>query len=281
MKLVAIDLDGTLLLEDGTISEQNVKAIKDVQKQGDVITICSGRSLHDTQNIISRTGINCPVITGNGAVAVYNEQLLHQYVMEEKLTRELIEWLDPRDFYYELYTNKGVMLVNDSKLRLKNELSNEADYCLNWANGQIDIQFAQHGMQFVNHYSDMNISDLDVYKVYVMSFDKAKLQTLYSLLEGRDDLSHTNSGWTKVEIAHKDTNKGVGLQSMASHLQIPLEQTMAIGDNFNDVPMFQIAGTSIAMGNAVSEIQQQCTYVTKSLDDDGVAFALNQYVIGQ
>lgn len=279
LKLIAIDLDGTLLLEDGTISKPNIDAILDVQKQGDVIAICSGRSFHDTQNIIRKAGIDCPIITGNGAIAYHSQKLLQNLIMPEEITIELVKWLELHGYYYEVYTNQGIFLLENGKDRLKDEVKAEKNLSVEWANQQIDLQFAQFGLHFVNDFSEIAFGELEVYKVYVMSFNKEKLQQLKERLEDRMDLSLTTSGWTKLEIAHKDTNKGSGICAMAQYLHIPLKNTVAIGDNFNDLPMFEIAGTSIAMGNAEAEVKEQSTYVTRDFNEDGVAFALRQYVL--
>jgi hypothetical protein len=74
-------------------------------------------------------------------------------------------------------------------------------------------------------------------------------------------------------------NKGYGLKAVAKHYNIPLEQTIAIGDNFNDVPMLEAAGLSVAMGNAEPEVKEMCDIVTRTNDEHGVAYAIRQFVL--
>lgn len=283
MKLIAIDLDGTLLSENGSISTANIKAIHDVQKQGDIITICSGRSLHDTQSILGKAGIDCPIITGNGAIAFHGKEIIRKLTIPDNVTLELIPSLEAEGFYFELYTNQGIHLLYKGKEQLDEEIriltEKDANFPFVWANKERDIQFQQFGLHYINDYKDIHIAELDVYKIFVLSFDRAKLQRLKNTLGNRKDISITSSGSTKLEIAHAEVSKGNALTYMANFLNIPLKNTVAIGDNLNDLSMFNIAGISIAMGNAVEEAKKISTYTTKRYDEDGVAYALRNFVI--
>lgn len=285
MKLIAIDLDGTLLSENGTISLENIEAIQEVQKQGSIIAINSGRSLHDTQKIILDAGIDCPIITGNGAIAYHSNEPIQKLIMPDIVITEILPLLETKGYYYELYTNQGVRVLQNGKKRLEDEIhrikEKDVSFPFEWANKEIEIQFKQHGLQVINHYSDINITDMEIYKIFVLSFQKERLQQLRKSLSKRQDISITTSGWTKLEIAHTEVSKGNALTYLASHLNIPLENTVAIGDNLNDLSMFQVAGTSIAMGNAEDEVKQQSTFVTRNLNDHGVAYALRKYVLSE
>ncbi|KYD05797.1 hydrolase Cof [Heyndrickxia sporothermodurans] len=283
MKLIAIDLDGTLLSENGDISSGNTDAIHDVQRQGDIVMICSGRSLHDTQAILQNAGIDCPVITGNGAIAYHGKEIVQKLIIPEDVIHELIPLLESEGFYFELYTNQGIHLLKKGKEQLDVEIrlltEKDASFQSEWAEKERDIQFNQHGLQFINDYKDINVAELDVYKIFVLSFDREKLLNLENRLSSRQDISLTSSGKTKLEIAHAEVSKGNALTYMANFLNIPLKDTVAIGDNLNDLSMFKVAGISVAMGNAVEEAKRNSTYTTKNFNEDGVAYALRNYII--
>ncbi|HDR8095235.1 TPA: HAD hydrolase family protein, partial [Bacillus cereus] len=93
------------------------------------------------------------------------------------------------------------------------------------------------------------------------------------------DLAITSSYWHNLEINHRDAQKGNGLYTLAEHLNISVENTVAIGDGLNDVSMMEKANISIAMGNAVEEIKAMCKYETLSNEEHGVAHALYKYVM--
>lgn len=281
MKLIAIDLDGTLLSKDGIISEENVRALQDAQKQGHVVTICTGRSLIDAKQILQNVGIDCPMITGNGAVSYYDNKLIQEWTLKPELVTELLSLVESQQFFYQIYTNKGTFMVHDGRDRLESEIEKQIaadpDFPAEWARKEVDIEYAQHGLLPYEQFEQN--TGLPVNKVYVLSFDKQKLKQLREMLEGRTDLSLTTSGWTKLEIAHPAANKGSGLRHMAEYIGIPLEETVAIGDQWNDLPMFEVAGMSIAMGNAAEEVKAISTYVTKTQSENGVAHALRSFVL--
>ncbi|MCM3023517.1 Cof-type HAD-IIB family hydrolase [Heyndrickxia ginsengihumi] len=283
LKLVAIDLDGTLLSEDGTISAKNRQAILAVQKQGNIVAICSGRSFHDTQTILLNAGIDCPFITGNGAIAYDSNAVLQKLMIPEHVITELLQLLEAKGYYYELYTNEGVYILSKGKERLGEEIrllkEKDLNFPSEWATKEMEIQFQQHHLHYFDHFQDLHIADLEIYKIFVLSFNRESLQYLQELLGKRQDVSLTSSGVTKLEIAHTKVSKGNALTHLANHLHIPLKDTIAIGDNLNDLSMFSVAGMSIAMGNAEDEVKQQSTYTTKNYDEDGVAYALQKYVL--
>ncbi|MFC7395003.1 Cof-type HAD-IIB family hydrolase [Scopulibacillus cellulosilyticus] len=283
MKLIAIDLDGTLLSKKGTISTENINAIHEAQKQGHIVVICSGRSLHDTKNILKRADINCPIITGNGAVSYHGKELLQELILPEQVIKELLPLLEKWGLYFELYTNQGIHLLKKGKGQLEEEIrrlkEKDAHFPVEWATQEKDIQFQQYGLHYINDYKDINLADLGVYKIFILSFDQEMLRQLERLLNKRQDLSITSSGWYKLEIAHTKVSKGNALAMMANHLTIPIKDTVAIGDNLNDLSMFHVSGMGIAMGNALEEVKAESTYTTKNYDEDGVAYALRHYVL--
>jgi Cof subfamily protein (haloacid dehalogenase superfamily) len=283
MKLIAVDLDGTLLSEDCSISQVNTEAIHEVQKQGNMIVISSGRSFHDTKQILQKAGIECPIISGNGAISFHTDKMIQNFSLPVNVISEMMEILDETNFYYEIYTRNGILLKQDGRDQLKKEIKNmqeqETAFPEEWANGEIDIQYNQHGLLHVPHYQDIDFTHLEVYKLFVLSFDKCKLIKLRERVSGRKDISITSSGGTKLEIGHLDISKGNALKFMADYLGIPLEKTVAIGDNLNDLSMFDVAGMSIAMGNAVEEVKKKGTFITKKHNENGVAFALRKYIL--
>ena len=282
MKLIAVDLDGTLIKKDRSISAENVKAIKAAQENGDIVAVCSGRSLQDTENILKLAGLDCPMIVGNGAWTYQDGESIDQLVMPEGVTEELLPELENEDWYYEIYTNQGVILLEGGKERLREEVQRvqeeNEEVTKAWSEEEMGIQYAQHGTGYMKDYRDVDPATAEIYKIFVLSFDRKRLTKLRDQLTPRTDVSLTSSGITKLEIAHPSVSKGYALKRMAEEMGVPLESTAAIGDNLNDLPMFEIAGTSIAMGNAVEEVIEAGDYVTKSYLENGVAYALENYL---
>lgn len=282
MKLIAVDLDGTLIKKDRTISLENVKAIQAAQKKGDIVAVCSGRSLQDTEDILKLAGLDCPMMVGNGAWTYQEGESIDQLVMPEGITEELLPELENEKWYYEIYTNQGVILLEGGKERLREEVQRiqkeDSEVTEAWSEEEMGIQYAQHGTGYMKDYRDVDPATAEIYKIFVLSFDRKRLKQLRDRLSPRTDVSLTSSGVTKLEIAHPSASKGYALRRMAEKMGVPLENTAAIGDNLNDLSMFEMAGTSIAMGNAVKEVIEAGDYVTKSYMEDGVAYALKNYL---
>lgn len=283
MKLVAIDLDGTLLSKDGTISVENAEAIREAQKWGHVITIATGRSLHDTKQILLNAGLECPMITGNGAIVFHEGNLLENLVIPAIVLTEMKALLERNHFYYEIYTNKGIFILQEGRELLYKDIEAKKpeayDFSMEQIDAEIEIQYNQYGLQYFIDFQNIDFTNLEVYKLFVLTFDTNRMVMLRENLEGREDISLTTSGKAKLEIGHPETSKGNALLFFADHLGIPIEETVAIGDNLNDLSMFEVAGTSIAMENAEEAVKQKSTYITTHHDENGVAEALQKYII--
>lgn len=137
-------------------------------------------------------------------------------------------------------------------------------------------------IKYFNKYNELlNMKDLTVQKFFVPTlYGKIKTE-LTSYLSGIPSIVTTSSGPLNLEVMDQNGNKGNALKRMAEYYGIPLENTVAIGDNFNDIPMLQIAGLSIAMGNADPLVKEICDIVTHSNVENGVAYAIHQYILNE
>ncbi|GGK03755.1 haloacid dehalogenase [Lentibacillus kapialis] len=280
MTLVAIDLDGTLLSDNGTISVENKHAIYDAQQHNHMIVISSGRSLHDTREILKQAEIECPIITGNGGLAYVSGNILQQLVIPTEKRIAIMNTIEQYGLYYEIYTNQGVLMMEKGDAIFRREIDQfEQHSDKAYARGKVNVQYAQHGLVYVSDFHTVDFSGLDPYKIFVMSFKSESLQALRSELTNMEDISLTTSGKEKLEIAHGQASKGNALEFIAEYFNVPLQDTCAIGDNLNDISMFNVAGTRIAMENAEQEVKEHADFITKHHNDHGVAHALRAYVL--
>lgn len=281
MKLIAIDLDGTLLSDEGNINQISSEAIRNRQEAGDIVAVCSGRSLHDTKELTKRAGLYLPLITGNGAVTYVDHKVIEHLSMQPSLVHELMEKANKEGLYYEIYTNEGIYLERDITAILEKEVdaySNISEEDRDKMRAMIATQKDQFGLKTVEDYHSIDYDSLDVYKVFILSFKLDLLAKLNKELQNREDISITGAGRQKLEISHQDASKGNALTSLANYFNISMKNTVAIGDNFNDIPMFDVAGKSVAMGNAETEVKEKADITTKNYNEDGVAHALNHLI---
>lgn len=282
MKLIAIDLDGTLLSRTGVITEANQQLIRQRQAQGDIVAISSGRSIHDIEELLKRSGLTCPILSGNGAIAFYENERIYYYALPKQVVSELWDVAHEHDTYVEFYTNTGVKVLRSGTDLLKRELDDvlphDQSFTREWGEREIEIQNEQFGLTYVDEVGEIDFEADEVYKVFIYSFDRQKLHKLRKRYEPRTDILITTAGWTKIEIGHPRASKGMALEQLADHHGIKKEHIVAIGDNLNDVSMFEVAETRIAMGNAVDALKDMSTHITKDAEEDGVAYALEHYI---
>ncbi len=282
MKLIAIDLDGTLLSRTGVITNTNRDTIRRRQEDGDIVAICSGRSIHDIEELLKRSDLVCPILSGNGAIGFYEDKRIYYHAMDQFVVNGLWEIAKEHDAYVEFYTNAGVKVLQSGSDLLKRELDDvlphDQSFTREWAEREIEIQNEQFGLTYMDSMEDIDFAQDEVYKVFVYSFDRQKLHRLRKIYEPRDDILITTAGWTKIEIGHPHASKGEALKQLADHYQVSMRDVVAIGDNLNDVSMFEVAETRIAMGNAVDPLKDLSTHITKDVEENGVAYALTHYV---
>ena len=286
MKCIASDMDGTLLNEDQKISEENRKALEAVRDMGGQVIIATGRSFKEARLVLDEINFNCPIISMNGA-AVYDQKgelITSQPISFEELD-SAITFLEEAGLYFELYTNHGVFSKNPERA-----IDTLVDIVLS-ANPEHDredvrrraLARIEYGFLFEtqDYHALIKEEDMQVFKILVFSLYKDQLSQAAQGLARFDGLTITSSGKGNIEINHRGISKGNALEKLLSQYGIPLEETIAIGDNLNDVSMFEKAGLSIAMGNARDDIKRICKDTTLSNKEDGVAHAIYRYMVSK
>ncbi|MEH7115818.1 HAD family hydrolase [Neobacillus vireti] len=279
IKCIASDMDGTLLNSVQQISEENKQAILKAQAAGIEFVVATGRSYQEATYALSEAGLTCPVICVNGAeIRSAEGDVLASTPISKSLAREVAAKLKEHDIYYEVYTDKGAYSIDTDKA-----VSILVDIVVS-ANPEMDpeeIRFAAGArirdglIHKVDDYESLfTDDDFKIYKVLAFCFDTAKLKAAGEDLRDFSDLDITSSGHENLEITNKQAQKGLALEAFAKAKGIEIAETMAIGDNLNDVSMFERAGRSVAMGNASFEIKALCDVITDTNDEHGVAQAI-------
>ncbi|MDN4072420.1 Cof-type HAD-IIB family hydrolase [Fictibacillus terranigra] len=285
MKLIAIDLDGTLLMREGFISSENARAIKEAQAQGNIVAICTGRAVEDVLNLLEKAGLECPVIGANGAVLYDEGEIVQAYPLQKEPAFNILTQLEEMNVFYHLHTNKGIYTPNFGEKGVQVEID-----MVKSANPEINSEelwkaaqgyLVQFGQVPISSFRDIWTDDLAINKILPFSYSLDKLGEIRKSALAYTGLSITSSAEHNLEINHEMANKGNGLKGMADHFSIPYQDTVAIGDNLNDWPMMKFAGTSIAMGNALPEIKEICHFTTLENDQHGVAHAIREFILKQ
>ncbi len=283
MKLIAIDMDGTLVNKQLKVTKENSETISKAVEAGHHVVIATGRSYDEARHALEDAELHLPLICVNGAeIRSSDWDILSSIPLTFEQYGDIKKILDEEDIYYELYTSKGTYTDNREKAY---EVMKDIILTSNPEATDDDVEKAalrRFRLGMVSVVGDFNKlmddHDLEVYKFLAFSSDTAKLQRAFQHLKGVEELAVSSSADNNLEITNSEAQKGVALKKYAELKGIPLENTMAIGDNYNDVSMLEIAGFPVAMGNAVEEVKEMAAFVTKENDESGVAFAIQKFL---
>lgn len=288
-KLVAIDLDGTLLDSYGKVSENNKNAIKSAINKGTKVVIASGRGVMSVKNFANEIGANEYAICGNGAI-VYDfkeESIIYDKFLSQKKVLQLIKICEENSIYYSIYTQNSIITksLNYNVLFYHQENASKPD------GKKTNICITEDVYQYVlnrkeEDYTKINICDenniifngiirklrevkgIDVLDVGHMSRKLMKLGTEIHSIE-----------YFYTEITNENTDKWNALKFLIQKLGIEREEVITIGDNVNDQTMLENAGLGVAMANSVPYIQKMADVVTESNNEDGVAKVIEKYIL--
>ncbi|WP_273852456.1 Cof-type HAD-IIB family hydrolase [Guptibacillus spartinae] len=279
MRCISIDMDGTLLTNEQTVSFENVNAIREAQSQGITVVLNTGRAYDGAMKPLEGTGLELPIICYNGAeIRSIDGDILHAIYLDDSQVQSIKEILDSESIYYQLFTNKGVFTHDyDGTIDLIIDMMKSSNP--NLTDEELHIgakrQFESLSLKAVDDFEEL-LADktLRVYKFLSFSFDEERLERAGVLASKIQKTVVTSSGKENLEINHEEAQKGLALETFVTQKGLDMKQTAAIGDNYNDLSMLSKVSYPIAMGNADEEIKRQVSFVTKSNEEDGVAHAI-------
>lgn len=272
IRLIALDLDGTLLNSDKQLTQQNAQALACAAARGIEIVPTTGRFFSGMPEIIRSLPYLHYAITINGA-AVYDVRQDADIARAEiplPLAVEIMRYLDTLPVIYDCYMNNWGWMTRAMQLRADAFASDE-HYLRMIRNLRTPVDDLK---------SYLLETGRDVQKIQLFLTDPALRLTLLRQLGGQfEGLCVSSSVPNNIEINSTDANKGEALRKLAAHLGLDISQTMAIGDGLNDLSMLRAAGIGVAMENACPEAKQAADYVTGSCDESGVAAAIRRFCL--
>ena len=263
IKLIVIDMDGTLLRTDKTVDPKTVDDIRNAVQNGIEVAYCTGRGTAEMQDVFRTLPMVRYAILTSGAV-IY-DCTEDRFISQNGVDHPWIEQIIETAAHYNAMPH---FLTDRESIVSESDVSHMADF-------HMEIYHPMYE-QIARKVSDMkaeglNHDEIAKINIYFRSVEDRR--------EGYETLKHlplqvTLSENTTLELTAPETNKATGLKLLAEHLRIPMSQTAAIGDNFNDIELLKAAGFSVAMGNASAEIREMCDHVTTDNDHNGVGQAI-------
>ncbi len=286
-KLVAIDLDGTLLNSAGEVSTKNKEAILKAVEKGTTVVLASGRMPSSVKNLAKEIGADKYIISGNGTLVydLQNEEIIYDAFLEKSKVLEIIKICEENSIYYNVYTEDCVL----TKSLSYNVLFYDSENSKKPLEKRTNINIVDDIYKYISE------NDVIVLKMTICDSDKAifssiirKLKTIpkIDILEV-EHMSRKNikSGSIDVaveyfytEITKENNNKWTAIEFLMDKLDIKKEEVMAIGDNVNDKEMVENAGLGVSMGHSMLSANNIGDIVVSDNNSDGVAEAINKYI---
>ena len=280
IKMIASDMDGTLLSSHLAVSEKNKEAVRHAQEQGIEFMVATGRAYSEAKPALDEAGIKCAMITGNGAQgfdAEGNETFTIS--IDKETVKTIMSILRGHDLYFELMTSHGVYAESQPQ-RVENFatlVANQVPHltykmAIAMASAHLDML----PVNYIDSYDELLVNDeIEILKVICFCEDGPEvLRPIGEEIEKQGRLYVTSSFPNNIEINHQDAQKGNAVRMIAEQKGISLDDVMTIGDNYNDVSMLGIAGVSFAMGNAEEGVKKVAKYETDTNVNDGVGKAI-------
>ncbi len=286
-KLIAIDLDGTLLNSYGVITENTKKIIKKVEEQGVNIILASGRPIDSIQAIANEIESKKYFIAGNGAIVydIEKDEIIYENCLKKQKVLEIIKICEENSIGYSIYTEKEILTT-----ALKyNVLYYHKENLKKPEDKKTKISIIQNMEEYIK-----NDNTSRYLKITVCDEDKIVFDSIIRKLRNLKDIevldvSHMARKTIKqgteeiaveyyyTEISRKNVDKWNAIEFLAKKLEIDSKDIMAIGDNINDKQMIKNAGLGVAMGQSTPVITNVANEVTSSNNEEGVAKILQKH----
>ncbi|WP_296261179.1 MULTISPECIES: HAD family hydrolase [unclassified Pseudomonas] len=262
IRFMLSDIDGTLLHSDHSLSQANIDAVRRLHEAGIHFSVASSRPPRAMRQQIAALGIDVPTVAFNGANIINPDgSLLKAHRIAAAAARTSLELFAGQKVAVWVFADDQWLLLDP-----------QGDYVEHERN-TLGYDFVQ-----VDHFDDY-IDRIDKIVAASKDFELLKrLETQLNPLIAETALAARSQSYY-LDVTALDANKGTALQTLAETLGVPLAQTAAIGDAGNDVAMFLRAGLSIAMGQAETGVKTHAHYVTDSNEEDGVAKAIERYIL--
>lgn len=284
-KLVAIDLDGTMLNQYGIITEKTKEIIKKVQEKGIEVMIASGRAITSVKRFSKEINSDKYFISGNGAITydIKNNKILYENILKKQKALQIIKICEENSIYYNVYTENGIIAKNLNY----NTLYYYKDNLTKPDENRTHINIVEDVYSYIDDRKEK------ILKIMICDEHKSVFNSIVRKLKEISeievlDVSHMSRKIIKqgteeialeyfyTEVSAKNVDKWNALEKLIELMNIKKEEVITIGDNANDLKMIKNAGLGIAMGESAPYVKQSADMIALTNEEDGVAVILKK-----
>ena len=259
IKLIAVDMDGTLLRSDKTVAPETIADIKAALEKGIDVAYCTGRGIAEMREFFHSLPMIRYAVCSSGAVIydVWEDRIIYKNGVPQPYVRQIVELA-------EKYKAMPHFLTDRESIVSAGDLDHMEDFHM-----EVYKTMYQHCSRTVEDMKkeSLNFSYVEKVNIYFRTVEDRE-EACGSLKDLPLDLSLSEN--TTLEMTAPNTNKGTGLEKLSEYLDIPLSRTAGVGDNYNDTELLKTAGFAAAMGNAIAELKDLSDHVTADNDHNGV-----------
>jgi len=260
-KLLALDIDGTLLNSKGEVCSTTLESVEEAKKLGVMVTISTGRPIQGVYKYIDMLGLEAPIITYNGAMIVdsVSNEIIYEQGLESKDAKQILD----------LAIDYGISIII-------------------WSNNQLYVNRIDEN---VNNYKKLSRIEPIIVENYddivtqgitkILWIDEVeKVNDMMDDLQGKINKSVTfcTSKANYLEFFDQRVSKANALGRIGRHYQISKDEMMAIGDGDNDLTMIDYVGLGVAMENATPKVKKNAQFITTSNDNEGISNAIKKFI---
>jgi Cof subfamily protein (haloacid dehalogenase superfamily) len=259
---VLADVDGTLVTRDKVLTPRAIDAVKQLQRRGVLFAVTSGRPPRGMRMLVEPLGMHVPMAAFNGGILVLPDMtVVDERPVPEDVAPAVVETIRAHGLYAWIYRGTEWYVTDPHAPHA----DREARTC----------RFSPTVVPTYDGLLDRAV------KIVGVSDDHGMVARCEVAVQAEFG-SHASAARSQphyLDVTHPTANKGVVIERLSHYFKIPLEQVATLGDQPNDVLMFERSGLSIAMGNASAEVRRQATYVTASNEDEGFAKAIERFIL--
>ena len=259
-RLIAIDIDDTLLTDDIKITDRVFGAVKAAQSKGVIVVLCTGRTIKGGERFYHQLGLDTLFITSGGA-EIYDasRNRVYEDEVDPALVKQVLQYAYDNDIHAQVYIDGELVYKERNKYSQHYEIP--------------------YGYPGVLASDIMQLKEILTPKVlYVLDADRAPA-VKKDVEQKFASLAIKTSKPMYIEFASAGVSKGVALKFVADYYNIELNDVIAIGDSQIDVPMIEVAGLGVAVENAPESLKQIADITCPSNEDDGVAYVIEKYIL--
>lgn len=272
IKLICIDMDGTLLMDQQNVSEENKRAIKEAVSRGVHVAITTGRVYNCAKLYSDEIGLKTPIIASNGAfIGGSNGETIYNNPLSSNEIQDFLSLTKQYGLLSYLTGNFGIVstteLPDNHIYKILNKRLKDEEKIKFEVINNIDNAFKLYPNQL--------LKGVCIEKNNISNLMKVKKE----LKQLNPELEVVSSWDDNFEIMKKGSSKGEAVAQLAKYFNLKRDEVMCIGDSENDLSMIEYAGIGVAMGNAIDIVKQSAQYVTLPNTESGVAKAIEKFVL--